>query len=1765
MLALSGAVGLLAAGCSADHVPGDSSEDLGSERQNLISSLTVRLTRIYIGNNAGTGFYTGGVSFSAFPGSTLPIWECPSRSQPPILPQYGDWVPPPVGQAITFYCDPPGSLGTACIGDLSQATNRTVFTLTTIPPGGGAIPVTVSFRDTTGNNSHDFDWRFDVDANTGAVTAAPIQGNAVAVTPGPNGEQSCARGPDDWMICWQTDTCIPSVPCLARPASHPTCPSLAGATSCFGGVAICSALDSDSDGSPDGADTDGDGLLDRWETNGIDWECDGTLEADFAPMRNAVGAAAGLADPNHKDLFLEIDVEQVAGGPNIALPATEIQRIKDAFALSPVTNPDGTTGIRLWIDTPNGDALGGGTFIPGIGISRLSGRDQEYFGGALPLDRCCYPNTLPDCATDPGADSTPGNLPPVAKYLDCRHHDTRARFFADPCCLPAAQRPAVCASPVGTGTGGYDCTAQPRGVENSQFRFLYFRYALEALDGFENPQASEDGLGACNNGLDDSADGFADWNGVGALPPAPECANDPFGAELNGGLGSCSDGRDGDGVADRSDPDCAIDPFLRELDGLGGFAEEGSCSNRVDDNQAPGAERLTDVQDPDCMGLPVGEIPGRPWTCFDGRDNNGDLLIDGADPGCAGLPQEDGAGPGTCTNGIDDSSIGLPMTPTSIADFADGAGDWDDPDCAGLPREDLAGPNSCWDGRDNGDGPNNLDRTLDCYLFPTGEDGVGGPETCVDGIDNQADRVADRLDADCWDFTVVPAVYQPNRAEDGEAGKCGDGKDNSADGADVNDVDDCPALPTENDAGAGSCFDGMDNHLDGLTDSADPDCMGGTVLNSEDGFANPPGQPPSCGDGIDNGNGAFDGADPDCAGQGFAYPVEGAMGTASSCTNGIDDDGNLVKDWDDCACNPRKPGCAPAPGAPRLPAEDGLGANSCFDFADNSADGFDGSSQHGECTYWGGWGGHPRGFIDNDHNAFVVMHEFGHTLGLDHGGPTKTNGMATPGLTTNCKPPYLSIMNYSYVEIPQAYDPTRAEGPGVLAGTCGDPLGADEDGDSVPNELDPDCLRGPSLLDFAPPRYPDPTQPTGFGRGQDLSQLGLDEAAPREDLIWDAADTSNAFIFVYPDRFLPGRSESGGVPDGSCGDLLNADEDNDRVANASDPQCYGGVEWRMPVNGYNYLLSENPMNPVQGGNCGNNMDDDGDMTSDAADPDCYGYDFDASGSITQGAPIAAVNLNNGPNSLCYNGALESLSGPNDWENLAYATYGSGRPAPVELVPDPPVDPDASRKNQLLTDVALELVPAPEVIVMNERADFVATLSNNGPALVASARLKLTLTEGLGFGALPSGCQVSGGTALCLFGRLLPGSQIVVDFTIAPTSNPSGAPRFLRAEAIGQGNEEVAPANNAVDVRIIAESDLELVDVVPEAASVTVLMGDTVAFDVDTDVVSHGPSNPVDSELSFVVTAPPGVTVTPDVSPVLVPDLDLDLRTVASSFTIECQKMGVYQIGLQSTVLSAGLVYDDPDLTNNSDSTSFVVRCIPCVHATSSFVQADATTVTSAQVHGGTYFELGANSSRVNGDVFVAGNAFLRSTAIVDGDLTLSGQIQTQGPYQITGTASPLTPVSVLPIESHPVTTGTQDRTVAVNGNANWAPGSYDDGFVGSFGTANLSAGTYNFRTFEVNVDGLLNLDTSGGDIVINARTVLRFGDRSKLQPSGAGRVSFYTNATSTNLVRIGTDVKFKASLTAPTGTVHAYSRTQIDGCIAGRTIRLEPNITLSQP
>jgi len=98
---------------------------------------------------------------------------------------------------------------------------------------------------------------------------------------------------------------------------------------------------------PDGTttDTDGDGLLDCWEVDGIDADGDGIIDLQLYDVnQDGIIQPGEQADPNHKDLYVEVDY-MALHLPN----ATSLADVVTSFANSPVTNPDGATGIRLHV------------------------------------------------------------------------------------------------------------------------------------------------------------------------------------------------------------------------------------------------------------------------------------------------------------------------------------------------------------------------------------------------------------------------------------------------------------------------------------------------------------------------------------------------------------------------------------------------------------------------------------------------------------------------------------------------------------------------------------------------------------------------------------------------------------------------------------------------------------------------------------------------------------------------------------------------------------------------------------------------------------------------------------------------------------------------------------------------------------------------------------------------------------------------------------------------------------------------------------------------------------------------------------------------------------------------------------------------------------------------------------------------------------------------------------------------------------------------
>jgi hypothetical protein len=125
----------------------------------------------------------------------------------------------------------------------------------------------------------------------------------------------------------------------------------------------------------DFGDRDGDGLLDTWEESGIDFPGPG-IEIDLPAMG---------ADPDRKDLFVEIDVMQA-----VPLDPAALEMVESAFDDAPaesVDNPDGSQGIKLHLIHDDGDVV---PFAPIAGTkdevwSQFDAIKSSYLGS--PQDR----------------------------------------------------------------------------------------------------------------------------------------------------------------------------------------------------------------------------------------------------------------------------------------------------------------------------------------------------------------------------------------------------------------------------------------------------------------------------------------------------------------------------------------------------------------------------------------------------------------------------------------------------------------------------------------------------------------------------------------------------------------------------------------------------------------------------------------------------------------------------------------------------------------------------------------------------------------------------------------------------------------------------------------------------------------------------------------------------------------------------------------------------------------------------------------------------------------------------------------------------------------------------------------------------------------------------------------------------------------------------------------------------------------------------------
>jgi uncharacterized repeat protein (TIGR01451 family) len=747
-----------------------------------------------------------------------------------------------------------------------------------------------------------------------------------------------------------------------------------------------------------------------------------------------------------------------------------------------------------------------------------------------------------------------------------------------------------------------------------------------------------------------------------------------------------------------------------------------------------------------------------------------------------GQVSEDGAGTGSCSDGIDNASV--------TGGFLDGA-DQIDPQCAGFEGGIAAG--TCNDGVDNGgDGSADL-ADPDCQVGVF-EDGVAAG-TCLDGRDNDADGLRDLADPDC--LVGDDLSRECANAARCPAGSCRDGADNDSDGLPDGRDADCVYLaghelfnPTASETGGSpdnSCSDGIDQGAFGV-DGADPLCRfidrGSVGLNSlfyilKFGTEAVPVEdrsvPGSCFDGIDNANER--GGPPD-----------------GSCSNGVDDDGdNMVDNGIDLDVPPDGDysGAGEWPPDPDCDRKDGADpdcAPTCFDGSDNDGDGH--TDQRDPNCGWGnfsrlrriafhyaitvkgaGGTGEVRGndFFEANHNGATIMHELGHNLGLRHGG----------GDVVNNKPNYLSVMSYSYQR------PGCLFGPGAASASCGRSLharlldysparwggsedgiagfavcldGVDNGGDGLRDADDPDCAMAFTQRAGAPLAplnesalsEATPIDPSDTGHSIQLwdaqgNQKVVDPSAPI-DWQGDGVGPFNQVVVVDADNDNNPREKTPAGP-GSCTDGLDNDGDGrcDGAGSVcSDSSTPGDSDCGSPT-----ATERTPSGP---GSCGDGVDNDGDGRCDGAGSVC------TDGS-TPGDPDCAPP--------------PPLVGFDDWSNIRFYFKlfpDAGDNATGEVVEDLIGQGPEAREDELralgTADLSIEKTTPPGPLEVGADLTYTLRVGNAGPNPAGSVRIADVLPEGTAYLSDTGYCgEEVGGAVVCQMQDLAVGESRAIDVTV----------------------------------------------------------------------------------------------------------------------------------------------------------------------------------------------------------------------------------------------------------------------------------------------------------------------------------------------------------------------------------------------------------------
>ncbi len=193
------------------------------------------------------------------------------------------------------------------------------------------------------------------------------------------------------------------------------------------------------------------------------------------------------------------------------------------------------------------------------------------------------------------------------------------------------------------------------------------------------------------------------------------------------------------------------------------------------------------------------------------------------------------------------------------------------------------------------------------------------------------------------------------------------------------------------------------------------------------------------------------------------------------------------------------------------------------------------------------------------------------------------------------------------------------------------------------------------------------------------------------------------------------------------------------------------------------------------------------------------------------------------------------------------------------------------------------------------------------------------------------------------------------------------------------------------------------------------------------------------------------------------------------------------------------------------------------------------------------------SDVITGNVLGNGNIWIGGNSTVNGDVRpgVNHSLSKGSNVTITGSTSPgvfdfdtFTMPQLEPMQK--TIAGSQYIYGAPSTAATLLPGSYSAWNFGSGTTVNLSAGQYSLGNFYIDRNGIVNVDTSGGDVILNLTGGLNASNNVSFVKTGQGnlRINVFDSG-----VWLGDNTSLSAFLTIYNGNFNSGSSIQLTGSL----------------